>query len=638
MIARMDRLEIVCLRDDLRPLTLALQEAGLLHVEEVPLALENVPDFLHRVHLDDDQRDQAERVEELARLLRETEPLLTVKPRYDEVAQAARSLPELYGDEFLDRAREWTEELRAKVRQRANLRDNLEILENYRRMLENIRPVLGERNVTLGHGARAVVLQGDVARAVPALEERLKARLSQVELITQPVGRKTVAGLILYSQDEDDLAGRILADEGITPVDVPDNSLRGLEVSEVIARIDRTVASQRQELERIEEELNRTSRERGPALAAMQRIVADKLAQLQVVDSFAQSNLVAVIQGWSPADRSADLERLLDERFPGRVSVTRLPMEGIERRQVPTLLQNHKWLRPFETTLMIFKPPTYGTFDPSPLVGIFFVLFFGFIVGDLGYGLSIMGLVWLLRRKFRHYPVVVQATTIGFYASASAMFFGILYGEFFGSFGERFGMPVLWIHRGHIEEAVQILLIAAVAIGVIHIYLSLLVAVWENYRLGHKHHAEEKLGSTLGLTALIVAVFSLAGFLPRGLGLGLALILFIGCLVLLIRAAKAFAAVHVLEIFSLVSNILSYARLMALGIAAVVLADLANRVGEALGLVGILLAILIHFFNIVLSMFSPTIHSLRLNYVEFLSKFYAPEGRAYKPFRKEAIW
>jgi len=92
-----------------------------------------------------------------------------------------------------------------------------------------------------------------------------------------------------------------------------------------------------------------------------------------------------------------------------------------------------------------------------------------------------------------------------------------------------------------------------------------------------------------------------------------------------------------IEIMSTVGNILSYARLMAIGMASVILAMVANQLGGALGfvIIGVIVAILLHALNIVLAMFSPSIHSVRLHLVEFFSKFYEGGGIVYRPFKKE---
>ena len=116
--------------------------------------------------------------------------------------------------------------------------------------------------------------------------------------------------------------------------------------------------------------------------------------------------------------------------------------------------------------------------------------------------------------------------------------------------------------------------------------------------------------------------------------------LLLGAAIVLFWFTGWFAAIHLIEIISLVGSVMSYSRLMAVGMASVALADVANNLGELVPnpIFGIPLAILIHVLNVTLGMFSPTVHSLRLNYVEFLPKFYFPEGRAYQPFKKEALW
>lgn len=640
MIARMDRLEIVCLRGELQQMVNCLQDAGLLHVEEVPTTLENAPGFLTRAHLDPEQAQKAAWLEEIDRLLRESEPLLTAKPSYEDVVAAAKALPDIESDASLERARAWSEELRDLARRRASLRDSIEVLANYRQMLENVAPVLGARNIRLGHGARAVVLQGDVNRAIPELEARLiEAVGNQGEVISQRVGNKTAAAMLLYPENEDATVAKLLQDLGITPMDLPDKSLGGLSVREVMEKLDKTASAERKELAEVEQKLDAASREHGAALTAMRRVVTDRLAQMRVVDSFAESQLLAVIQGWAPHDRVAELEKVLSEKFSSHAHMSVLPMDNVDRGQVPTLLYNVKWMRPFEALLKLFKPPTYGTLDPSGMVGLAYLLFYGFIVGDVGYGLMIIGFGFLLKHLLRQNILGRYVGWVAVYAGISTTIFGLLYGEFFGTVGEHlFNMHPLWFHRGHDPTK---LLVISLIVGAVHIYLSLIISIVENFRLGHKHHGEEKLGMTLGLTAVVIAVLGGAGIIPipSGVAMTIAALLFVAAVVILFKAAKWFMPLHVLEIVSLVSNIMSYSRLMALGVAGIALADLANEMPHMLGyLPGILAGAIIHLLNLGISMFSPTLHSLRLNYVEFLSKFYAPEGRNYQPFKKEALW
>ena len=116
-------------------------------------------------------------------------------------------------------------------------------------------------------------------------------------------------------------------------------------------------------------------------------------------------------------------------------------------------------------------------------------------------------------------------------------------------------------------------------------------------------------------------------------------LLMIASVALLVKASGIRAPIQILEVVSLVGNVLSYSRLMALGIASMVLADVANSMVDTMGnvIIGILMAVIIHVANIALGIFSPALHSLRLNYVEFLPKFYEPVGRRYQPFRKESL-
>ncbi|MFA6240686.1 MAG: hypothetical protein WC655_07150 [Candidatus Hydrogenedentales bacterium] len=639
MIAKMERLEIVCMRDAMPEVVGFLQDQGLLHVEEVPLALDSAPGFLKRVALSPSQQQKADALEAVHRTLNEVVPLLSAKPHPQYVAAAGNSLKSKTSSELEELSRGWVRELRALTRRRLNVQDNLEVLTSFKKTLETIAPLLGGRPVELGKDARAFVLKGDVSKALERLEERRKGEVgADSRLFHHKVSRNVVAGVITYPQSRNDIVARIFKEELIAPVEMPEKDLRGATIQEVIQKLDLAIAKHKASGQELASRLFDYSKEIGAELMAYEAKISDEIAQLVSMGSFAQSAMVGVIHGWAPGDMVGTLTARIENKFPGKVLISHLPIDKIEVHSIPTFLRNHRLLKPFETLLMIFKPPTYGTVDPTALVAIAFVLFYGFILGDVGYAAVIGGLAYFLKRKAGHIEILNNVGTVAYWMAASTAVFGVVYGEFFGNFGEHYLHMPVFFHRSH---DVITLMLMAIAFGAVHIPLALVLGIWADYSHHHVKHAAEKLALLLGLIGIGVFSMQFFGVWPftAPIFTAIAAALMVAFLGILIWAAGAMAPVLALEVVSLVGNVLSYCRLMALGLAGVLIADLANQLGAGAGLlIGLPLALLIHTFNIGLSLFSPTIHSLRLNYVEFLPKFYRPEGRGYQPFKKEALW
>ncbi|MEA3365219.1 MAG: hypothetical protein U9Q79_06210, partial [Candidatus Hydrogenedentes bacterium] len=132
MIAKMARLEIVFMRYRLAEMVAFLQEQGLMHLEEVPLAVENAPGFLHRVHLDETQKAELESLETLHRIFKEISPLLQRRVAEAEVEKAGQSLSEGDLGEWTRQARKWGRELRSLTRRRVNVEDNIAMFKYFR--------------------------------------------------------------------------------------------------------------------------------------------------------------------------------------------------------------------------------------------------------------------------------------------------------------------------------------------------------------------------------------------------------------------------------------------------------------------------------------------------------------------------
>jgi V/A-type H+-transporting ATPase subunit I len=176
-----------------------------------------------------------------------------------------------------------------------------------------------------------------------------------------------------------------------------------------------------------------------------------------------------------------------------------------------------------------------------------------------------------------------------------------------------------------------VFLAVAVSLGFVHVVLGLIlgtISVWRHSR----RHAVAKGTVAVMIVIAAAVILSILGILPKATILP-GVVLLALCLPVVVATA---GFMGVIEILSTMSNVMSYARLMALGTAGVMLADVANELAGAVGLliIGVVVGVFFHTLNFVITVFSPTIHALRLHYVEFFGKFYDPGGKPFRPFAR----
>jgi V/A-type H+-transporting ATPase subunit I len=642
MIARMERVELLYLRSEQSAMVDFLQRNGVLHLEEVPLALEAHPGFLHRAHLSADDRAELAALRETEIYLKEALPLLTHTPAHAELVAAGPVVEKEDAARRAKHIRLWHRQLRSLHRRRFNLDDNMAALRGYEAMLMAIAPLLSVRQVVLGETARAVVLQGFSEDGINALQQHvIKSAGGSIEFLRQAV-KDGVALVIVHPAGKGEAVAAALREEGLHVLSSPDGDVGGKSVREVIAAVQGKLARLEAERAQLTQDLSDLSVRIAAPLQATSQLVNTRIAQLEVTSSFAQSKLIGVVHGWVPGDAMEGLCRNLKAEFGARVALGTLSKSDVDIHRIPTKLQNKPAFRPFEIMLSIMRPAVYGSFDPTALVACAFTFFYGFIVGDMGYALVMFAIAYFAQKKFGHIKVVSDALHILRFMAASTFVFGFIYLEFFGSVLEKLTGWHAIFHRGH---EINTLLAIAVLVGFIHVPMALIIGIREGYAHNHTKHAEEKLGMLLGLAALIIAVVSSQGYFPLGgtVGYASAGLIFAASLYLLFKSMGGMFLAGVIEIIGLTANIFSYARLMALGVAGIALAEVANGIAASQSgimwlLLGVPGAMLVHAFNILISVFSPTIHSLRLNLVEFLPKFYESGGRHYEPFRKDLAW
>jgi V/A-type H+-transporting ATPase subunit I len=334
-----------------------------------------------------------------------------------------------------------------------------------------------------------------------------------------------------------------------------------------------------------------------------------------------------LLYGWIPREKLARLEESLKAAYGEAVVMERFPIAKSEEEQVPIAISNTPLVRPFEIFTRILPLPRYGTIDPTPYVAIFFPLFYGIIIGDIGYGLLLLAIAWLVKRRYGTNPFLADAATVFSWAAFSATLWGIAYGELFGDLGGRLGLRPLVLHRmGDFLETI----LFALAIGVVHVLLGIALGIRTAWKRGDRREAAAR---TAGLVLVIGFLMMLSGILgkaPRAfLHIGLAGV--VASFPVMILAGGPAAAMKLHNLM----NIFSYLRIMGIGVASVALAYTANRIVSLAPwpALGILAGVTLHAINLAFCILSPTIQALRLHYVEFFENFFDGGGRAYKPFK-----
>jgi V/A-type H+-transporting ATPase subunit I len=473
-----------------------------------------------------------------------------------------------------------------------------------------------------------LVLAAGVADAESRLRDALEASIGTAFSIdVRPLAVGDRAAVLVVPRAEAQRIEALLPELGVHELDVPEAYRTGSVeegVGQLASRL-REIEGERAKLGRLRSAL---AEEWRPALHSARVVLHDWLLAVEALAVTAATPHAFVIEGWLPEpDRSA-LEEALAAGEGGAIAIEEVARETWSAKDVPVAIRNPPLFRPFEVITRRLPMPHYGTMDPTPFVAVFFPMFFGLILGDLAYGallLAIAAIVWARSREGGTARAVAQ---IGVACGAFAMLFGLCFGELLGDLGHHWlGLRALAFSR---DEAFIPFLALVLAIGFVHIVLGLLLGAFSELRLDPRRSLGRGLAAlmlVLTLLLLLAAVNVLpdAFFTPTAVGL------LVAFPILLALEGMSCAV----ELISRVSNVLSYARIMALGTASVMLAGVANQLAGAFGsvAVGVLFGALFHLVNFGLGVFSPTVHALRLHFVEFFGTFYSPGGLVYRPFR-----
>lgn len=344
---------------------------------------------------------------------------------------------------------------------------------------------------------------------------------------------------------------------------------------------------------------------------------------------------VFLLEGWLPADRCAALEKAL-EPFTCAIE-TREPTED-EYPQVPVQLKNNKLTRPLNMVTEMYSLPAYGTLDPNPLMAPFFILFYGIMMADMGYGLLMMIASVIISKKYRPKGTIGELFSLLGLCGISTFIMGALTGGFFGDFltqlvaivspGTVFALPKLFDPL----DDLTMILIGSMALGMVQIVTGMAISLIEKCK--RKKFLDAFFEE---ITWWIVFI----GIALLALGKGAA-VLYVGCALVLLgpivqgkgwgRLTGVFGSLynHVTGYFG---DILSYTRLMALMLAGSVIAQVFNMLAAMPGnvIAFIIISMLGNAMNFGLNLLGCYVHDLRLQCLEFFNKFYVDGGKPFRP-------
>lgn len=646
MISKMSCVEVAGPIDQFDTAVDTIQELGLLHIEEIPLAEYGEREQLHKIHLSEEKEQEHKSVRELVDMLNEAAEYIPadVFRRLRDSRETAREY-EKWVEESLSNISSSARVLHAKVRsfkrRERNLSDDLQVLSSYEEVVTALAPLVEGNVLPEDYEFVGVILEQKAKLGRDMLQQELQNLTNgQYRYFESTLSKGRVAALLGFHTNYKHEVRSFIAKAGISEMNFP-RHLRNKPFEEAFAMLEEELEQLREKKRALDEQAQKFYEENGAQLLAMQSVCRDMLSRFDAIGKFARTEYTFIIKGWVLKKRLPEFKQKLTEAVGSSIVIRELRKSDIGRP--PVLLDNPKPAKNFEPLLGLLPLPHYGSVDPTRFIALFFPPMFGLMLGDIGYGGLLLIISLILYALGKGKELLRKLSVVGSLCGLFTIGFGFFFGEMFGTFGHDIGLHPIWRERfpaggeGMRESMIGYLLIAG-AVGLVHVSIGHILGIVNAFRRGDESEMSANAGRLVGLFVLLFGVGGFVGFLPFAfvwVAVGLAVV-FLGLMIMEMRHDVMHGLLLPLHVLSSMGNVFSYARIFAIGMASVVLAVLSNLFGGIITNIvfAAIVVVLFHALTLFLGVVDPTIQGMRLHYVEFFSKFYESGGKPYSPFRK----
>ncbi len=648
-ILKMKRLRLMIARSQKDDLLRALIRLGCVQFSELEDEVQSL-ESLHRAESDvmklkSDHASLLRAVDLLGKYAPEKKPLLSAMPEVEG--------EELLGAEGLDEMLSLAGEIIAadeRIR-RIGSEESRE-----RAVIESLVPWLGlDLPLDVDGTERSSVLLGSIPVKVPLdkVREAIEAVTEESELFEVSADKKASYVMIVCAKEA---FGEI--QEALRAFDFTAQSFTGMSApaKTCSARCQSVLEKLAKEKAACEASIVEKAEKRDELKLAADRMEA-QLAMAEAADLSLSTDDVALMQGWVPAEKEAALEEILS-RYDCAWECEDPPEEDYP--EVPVSLKNNKITNALNMVTEMYSLPAYGTVDPNPLMAPFFILFYGLMMADIGYGLIMIAAALVALKKLKPRGGSLAFCQLLLYGGIATAAMGVLTGAFFSDvpyqlvhlFNPKSTWPGLW-HLFSPETDSNLVLYGSLVLGMLHLNTGMVVSAVQKVKNGDKAGAILEEGS---LWIILVGGLLLAAdmMIVKNSALhyaGLA-VLIVGAVMLLFgagRNAKGFGKVT--AAFGCIYNtatgwfgdVLSYSRIMALMLAGGVVGKVFNTVAvmpaQSSGvnvftmLAFVIIFVLGHAINFALNILGCYVHDLRLQCLEFFGKFYSDGGKPFRPLK-----